>query len=435
MGLIDEILKGNYISVDCETTGLDWKKDRIVKLAVADKDREYIYDNIQQALFWLERVDVVKVGHNFNFDLLFIEKELGKEIQGPVADTLLMAQLIDENQELKLKTLAEKYIGKDSTQHARALYSWLASNKLSKDRISEAPEEILNSYVTEDVRNTYSLAKRFAKRLFEMSDKVQQVFRRSHTPIRYFEQEMQPTERVLKRMEQRGIRVSTPLLTQYQDWFKKGQQEVLEKLQALCADETNKICMREFGKIWKEREIQWQQRRNKIDEKIKSADDPKKKAKYEQQLSKLVASRSTFFDQINSKYPVFNWNSTNQIGDLFFNSFNFQRCFSTAKTPTGNWSTSDFIFREAEQMESLPEKVREICRYYLDYKRFQKAISTEIIGTKKLIINGRIHASYKQTSPKDTHEASGTVSGRLSCAKPNMQNQQEYILSIFVPDE
>jgi DNA polymerase-1 len=65
-----------------------------------------------------------------------------------------------------------------------------------------------------------------------------------------------------------------------------------------------------------------------------------------------------------------------------------------------------------------------VCEQMLRWRRAQKVLSTYLIPYQKLGAAGRIHPSFNVT---------GTVTGRLSCSDPNLQNVDKDIVGVFVP--
>lgn len=99
----------------------------------------------------------------------------------------------------------------------------------------------------------------------------------------------------------------------------------------------------------------------------------------------------------------FNINSPKQLGDILFEKLKLP---SGKKTKTG-YSTN------AEILQKLTSK-HPIVSDILDYRQLTKLIGTYVVGLLKLATNeGRIHTNFKQT---------GTATGRLSSAEPNLQN-------------
>ncbi len=99
----------------------------------------------------------------------------------------------------------------------------------------------------------------------------------------------------------------------------------------------------------------------------------------------------------------FNINSPKQLGNILFEKLKLP---SGKKTKTG-YSTN------AEILEKLSSK-HPIVSDILDYRQLTKLIGTYVVGLLKLATDeGRIHTNFKQT---------GTATGRLSSAEPNLQN-------------
>jgi DNA polymerase-1 len=99
----------------------------------------------------------------------------------------------------------------------------------------------------------------------------------------------------------------------------------------------------------------------------------------------------------------FNIQSPKQLGEVLFERLGLPH---GKKTKTG-YSTN------AEVLEKL-RPYHEIIEDILDYRQVTKLSSTYAEGLLKQIeADGRIHTIFKQT---------GTVTGRLSSAEPNLQN-------------
>ncbi len=99
----------------------------------------------------------------------------------------------------------------------------------------------------------------------------------------------------------------------------------------------------------------------------------------------------------------FNINSPKQLGEILFEKMGLP---ASKKTKTG-YST------DAETLQKLISK-HEIIEDILDYRQVTKLKSTYADGLAKAADeNGRIHSVFNQT---------GTATGRLSSAEPNLQN-------------
>ncbi len=99
----------------------------------------------------------------------------------------------------------------------------------------------------------------------------------------------------------------------------------------------------------------------------------------------------------------FNINSPKQLGEILFDKLKLP---SGKKTKTG-YSTN------AEILQKLAPR-HPIVSDILDYRQLTKLIGTYVVGLIKVADKGgKIHTNFKQT---------GTATGRLSSAEPNLQN-------------
>ncbi len=99
----------------------------------------------------------------------------------------------------------------------------------------------------------------------------------------------------------------------------------------------------------------------------------------------------------------FNINSPRQLGDVLFDKLGLP---AGKKTKTG-YSTSADVLEELAPFYPIVADV-------LEYRKLTKLISTYVVGLLKVADDsGRVHTLFKQT---------GTATGRLSSAEPNLQN-------------
>jgi DNA polymerase-1 len=104
---------------------------------------------------------------------------------------------------------------------------------------------------------------------------------------------------------------------------------------------------------------------------------------------------------------TFNINSTQQLSDLLFVRLGMPK-YMTRQLKSGHYSTA------ADVLEKLRSH-HPIVGLILEYRELTKLRSTYVDALRQLInpSTGRVHTSYNQT---------GTVTGRLSSANPNLQN-------------
>lgn len=112
-----------------------------------------------------------------------------------------------------------------------------------------------------------------------------------------------------------------------------------------------------------------------------------------------------------------NINSTKQLRELFFKTLNLR---PAGRTPTKRPSTDHKSLIELAKQHEAPKLI-------LEHRKLSKVCSTFIVGLLEVMDHeGRVHTDYIII---------GTVTGRLSSKKPNLQNipNTEEIRKIFVP--
>ncbi|MBO5897808.1 MAG: DNA polymerase I [Clostridia bacterium] len=102
----------------------------------------------------------------------------------------------------------------------------------------------------------------------------------------------------------------------------------------------------------------------------------------------------------------FNLNSPKQLGEMLFGEEGLRLPYPK-KTKAGSWSTSAEILQKLAPYHPVIEDI-------LDYRQVTKLKSTYVEGLLRVVgEDGQVHTNFKQT---------GTVTGRLSSAEPNLQN-------------
>ena len=122
------------------------------------------------------------------------------------------------------------------------------------------------------------------------------------------------------------------------------------------------------------------------------------------ELEREIAIKAKEIQQIAG--TEFNIGSPRQLGDVLFNKLNLPKPVKYGKGRT--------ISTAVDVLETLAEDYP-IARMVLDYRQLTKLKST-YVDTLPALINrstGRLHTTFGQT---------GTATGRLSSANPNLQN-------------
>lgn len=122
----------------------------------------------------------------------------------------------------------------------------------------------------------------------------------------------------------------------------------------------------------------------------------------EKSLSKWAHPKWADVDKFTGK-PTINWGSPKQLGRLLFDDLKIETQESW-KTPSGGWSTSESVLNQIDHP---------MVGALIKFRGHKQQLSFFIEGWKPYLDeNNRLHPSFKLI---------GTVTGRLSCERPNLQ--------------
>ena len=157
----------NTIFIDCETTGLNPFKDTIRCIAYTVNDNnpiECFEPNNREELniFKSHMVACTYVGgHNIGFDIKFLHQAgIIKTIPSNFIDTRLIYHSLDPHESLKLKDLAEKYLGVSAIR-LKDLQTTGRGKGKKKLSLAEIPIDDLMTYCKQDVGFSYELYKKW----------------------------------------------------------------------------------------------------------------------------------------------------------------------------------------------------------------------------------------------------------------------------------
>jgi DNA polymerase-1 len=218
---------GQDFAVDLETTGLDYTQDRIVGVAFTFADgRSYyvvlehtvmeqgpIFDEpilkrfcpkaevirLLQPLFEQEHITVL--AHNAKFELHFLSRA-GLQINAQIVDTMLAAQILDENRSVGLKQLADS-VGMKLTEYAELVHY----PGFGKKEILGVPLEAVADYAMDDTETTWRLWEQLQPQL-EAEDVVDPYYNI-----------WMPLLPVLQEMEARGIAMDMDRVREARDHY------------------------------------------------------------------------------------------------------------------------------------------------------------------------------------------------------------------------
>lgn len=188
--------------------------------------------------------------------------------------------------------------------------------------------------------------------------------------------------------------VPSHLMAEYAEGDAEVTLELFEKLEVLCK--------RKFGDQWEEL-WDWDERFNDAlfrMEQLGVHVDLKFCRQY-QGIAEIEMA------QIEDELG-FQPSKTSQLGPFLFEELKLP---VLEYTPAGKPKMDKNVMQEYDKM--LEGREDERARLVLDYRGWQKASSAFYLPFQKLVDSrGKIHANFKQQ---------GTVTGRLSCAEPNLQ--------------
>lgn len=403
---------GKPYAFDIESTGLNFMTDKLIGLAVTVNNKDYYFvlehstGNEFETKTYLSiedlrllvaplfsQKDVVCIAHNSGFDLHFLRRyELTP--QGKLFDTLIAAQLLNENRRNGLKSLTSLVDEEHSKYETMRVY-----NQFPKGSPLAVPLQEFAEYAKKDTSVTMKLYDKFSKELPKDSFRgrsIQDVFNELWMPL----------IPVLCDMESRGFRLNT-------DKVKELVEEYSTKVKNL------------------EKEIE-KQGIKMLSEKYKAEDVPKVYWKMLEDHDYVEEEDGKqFLYQYGIKTPVlqptprskprkivFNPGSRTQINDLVFHNLDVPAQAELKYTPTGEVSV------DADTLKILKFYLKDETPDYID-TLLELRISSKFLGTYlepflAQSINGRIHANFNLAVSEAG--GGGTVSGRLSSSNPNLQN-------------
>lgn len=126
----------------------------------------------------------------------------------------------------------------------------------------------------------------------------------------------------------------------------------------------------------------------------------------QEKMSQLEKELRARLDDLKAKLeslaPGINWNSPKQVGDILYNQWGIAPLEYTKK---GLPSTAEPVLQRLKNLHSGVNTL-------LEYREVHKQLSGFIEGWHRFIHGDRMHPNFRLT---------GTVTGRLSCSEPNLQ--------------
>lgn len=241
--LVDELKQQKSFCFDTETTGLEARKADLVGIAFSYKAREAYYvpcpDDRNETLTILEDFkplfesdDIEKVAHNLKYDEQILNR-YGIEVSGPCFDTMIAHYLLTPDGKHGMDVLAEYYL-KYKTVPIQDLIGKKGKNQKS---MRDIPQKEICDYACEDADITWQL-----KVLFEPQ------IQKDHLKTLFYDMEM-PLVKVLKSMEQEGIRIDVEGLKRFSKELEIELDKIEKSVIELAGEEFNLDSPRQLGEI------------------------------------------------------------------------------------------------------------------------------------------------------------------------------------------
>lgn len=241
--LLDDLLKQSSVCFDTETTSLESRHADVVGIAFCYKKREAFYvpcpNNDEQTAKIMEEFrpffeseTIEKVAHNLKYDEQVVNR-YGIKIKGPCFDTMIAHYLLSPDGKHSMEFLAEYYL-KYQTISIESLIG--KKGKSQKNMRDIDPKEVVD-YACEDADITWQLKEKFEPEI-----------QKEHLKKLFYEIEM-PLVKVLKSMEQEGIRIDIEGLARFSQELEVSLQELETKITELAGETFNLDSPRQLGTI------------------------------------------------------------------------------------------------------------------------------------------------------------------------------------------
>lgn len=423
---------GQPFSFDIETAGLDYREHDMIGLALYfGEDAFYIVlshtvpedhayprctfipsQHFCQTIQPLFNQDVLMIAHNSKFELGFFD-HYGISLTGRLADTLLMAQLLDENRENNLKSLAANLLNMEYAKY-QTLVEYPG---FGKHEILGVPLIRAANYAMKDVEATWKLYQLFAPQL--ASDHF-----RGKTLLDVHNDLWVPLTIVLQKMEKRGIAMNMDAVfaakEKYTAVAKEHEEKVVRAGLQMIADKyrPHKGEPYEIPNIYLKPASD-----EELEEAYTDDDDQTWVEKGGVKLPVVTYNMIGKTKAYRPRIPVFNTGSPLQLSELVFeySGVNLPSSIRLKTRKDGVYSA------DHDNLETLlfyadgdtPEYLQDV----LAWRKAEKFVGTylnrfisDCDPDDHYALHGQFHIAASEAG------SGGTATGRLSSSQPNMQN-------------
>jgi DNA polymerase-1 len=372
--IFDLVFWADEVAIDVETTGLHIIRDELHGFSLAtDTDHEHEWYITGEALLpglgmlancMQEQPEKVWVGHNIRFDLHFLTRYGVRPAK--IADTMVMAWLVDENLSLALKTQAMLRLG---YQDLPSFSGLLKDAKETVNMVRRAEADAHNKALPKGEKKSGKVKARVVKLEDVNIHDVFELF-----PDRLAEYAARDTRLTLE--------LSRVLV----------YEMVKESEPGLGIDLTKNFWEVEMPLIW----VVLDMEKNGLTLNMPHLEELGRE--FKEASDRLLAEWMELSGGVNPASPK-------QLGEYLFKVRKFP---SQGKTKTGGDSTDDFALSKLEKLDTTGA-----IKALREYKGYEKLYSTYVSSFLEQNVDGVLYGSFNQT---------GTVTGRFSSNNPNLQN-------------
>ena len=214
-----------YVAVDTETTGLNWREDRAFGVSLAWDDKaifirntDYGVENIGKFLTDLFEVNSkIFIFHNAEFDLHMIRETYGTEPPRRIIDTLRVLHLRNSRPPHGLKEASVEVYGPSAAASEDTIKTYMKQYKLKN--YSYVPQEFMDPYACMDTVLTKALAHLYVGEMNRLYPKLLQM-----------EHKLIP---LILEMEKNGIKIDLDYMNILHKQYKAEQRSIQDELYSI----------------------------------------------------------------------------------------------------------------------------------------------------------------------------------------------------------